>query len=75
LDDYNGHGLFTSHFLEGLAGAADTNKDGHIRSGELFAYVAQHVGQIARSKYGKAQTPQVAHEGEGDFFFRAIPAE
>ncbi|HEY6333549.1 MAG TPA: caspase family protein [Blastocatellia bacterium] len=38
-----GHGVFTMALLEGLAGAADSNKDHVVTAGELFEYVRNRV--------------------------------
>jgi hypothetical protein len=40
--DY-GHGIFTKHFIDGLAGAADANGDGTVSAQELYAYVHSRV--------------------------------
>jgi len=48
-----GHGVFTHFLLEGLKGAADTNSDGTVTAGELFAYVSKQVGDATDGK----QTP------------------
>ncbi|MBD2025821.1 caspase family protein, partial [Leptolyngbya sp. FACHB-711] len=39
----DGHGVFTYYLLEGMRGAADTNRDGIISIGELFEYVRKEV--------------------------------
>jgi hypothetical protein len=38
-----GHGIFTWALLEGIRGAADTNKDHFITAGELFDFVSDRV--------------------------------
>jgi hypothetical protein len=38
-----GHGVFTHYLLEGMRGAADTNKNGFVTVGELFEYVRAQV--------------------------------
>ena len=40
--DY-GHGIFTKHFIDGLAGAADANGDGTVSAQELYHYVHSRV--------------------------------
>jgi len=56
-------GLFTSVFLDGVAGAADGpnkgNRDGKVTGRELTAYIADEVSYRARSMLGKEQTPTV----------------
>ena len=43
-----GHGLFSYYLVEGLRGAAASNKDGVITLQELFDYVQQQVTRQAR---------------------------
>ena len=43
-----GHGLFTYYLVEGLKGAADTDKDGLVSIEELFIYISKHVKKEAR---------------------------
>lgn len=38
-----GHGAFTHYLLEGLRGAADRDRDGFVRLGELIAYTRERV--------------------------------
>ena len=59
-----GHGLFTYHLLKGLSGAADTDRDGRVRLGELAAYVRDAVDQAARLRFGgtRSQTPTIRPE-------------
>lgn len=42
-----GHGLFSSFMLQGLAGAADTNRDRQVSATELQRFVAERVERIA----------------------------
>jgi len=56
-----GHGVFTYYLLQGLAGAADANKDGTVTAGELFAYIHSKVADDT----GNQQTP-VALPGLAD---------
>lgn len=56
-----GHGVFTYFLLRGLAGAADSNSDGTVTAGELFAYIHDKVAQ----ETGNQQTP-VALPGLAD---------
>jgi len=65
--EYQGHGLFTLHFLDAIAGAADTSpKDGIVQASELGRYVAQKVTMETENE----QNPQYGLiEGDGDFLF------
>jgi hypothetical protein len=54
-----GHSLFTYWFLNGLKGAADTDKDGVIKLTELKEYLDQNVIYTAHKLYGRDQTPEV----------------
>lgn len=42
-----GHGLFTHYLVEGLKGAADTNKDGLVSIDELYSYLYKKVSEHA----------------------------
>ena len=67
-DNYQGHGLYTYFFLEGIRGAADMEpKDGLVTSTELHAYIKSQVEPIAQGR----QTPTSSQMGAGDFVFRA----
>jgi hypothetical protein len=46
----DGHGVFTWFLLQGLKGAADSNHDGVVTAGELFAYLKQAVPQATAGK-------------------------
>ena len=52
------HGLFTYHFLKGLQGAADTNKDGAVDVEELYAYMKPKV-EIDARRMNAEQSPQL----------------
>jgi hypothetical protein len=58
------HGLFTKHYLLGMAGAADRkpygNGDGKVGSDELTAYLKGTMSYLAQRYYGREQTAQVA---------------
>lgn len=54
-----GHGVFTYFLIEGLKGAADSNRDGRVVVGELAPYLSEQV----RRATGSAQCPRIA----GDF--------
>ncbi len=64
-DPEHGHGIFTRHFLDGLAGAADVDGNGVVTSEELFEYVHRMVSAET------AQKPQrFNHEIEGRIVLR-----
>src|SRR5262245_28282675 len=52
-----GHGLFTFHLLQGLAGAADRDGDGRVGIAELFNYVSTEVSRDALERFGQDQRP------------------
>jgi serine/threonine protein kinase len=52
-----GHGLFTYHLLQGIAGAADSDGDGRVGLAELFNYVSREVARDARQRFGREQKP------------------
>jgi uncharacterized caspase-like protein len=43
-----GHGVFTFFFLEGLRGAADDDRDGHVDADEIYKYVSRKVVHATR---------------------------
>jgi len=51
------NGVFAAGLLEGLAGAADSNRDGFIMASELAHYVAQRVADLTNGK----QTPTTTY--------------
>ena len=53
-------GIFTVALVEGLKGKADTNGDGWVESGELYAYVEKRVLEMSRGR----QRPVM--KGRGD---------
>ncbi|MDK9698312.1 MAG: caspase family protein [Siculibacillus sp.] len=63
-DDREGHGLFTSFVLKGLAGAAEPTGDGRLTAAELHAYVLENVRKQARRIYGREQTPVLIGDPE-----------
>ncbi|MFC1877773.1 caspase family protein, partial [Thermodesulfobacteriota bacterium] len=66
VQEKEGHGLFTTHFLEALKGKGDLNKDNVITGTELGAYLRPTVSNAS----GQAQTPLFGRlEGEGEFLF------
>jgi len=52
------HGLFTYYLLDGLRGAASTEKDRSVSVKGLYAYVLDNVSKTAR-KQGVEQTPTI----------------
>ena len=66
VQEREGHGLFTSYFLEAIEGKADINKDNVVTGTELGAYLRPTVSNASR----QAQTPLFGRlEGEGEFLF------
>jgi hypothetical protein len=59
-----GHGLFTYHLLEGLRGAADSNRDSIVSLQELYEYVEGQVVRQSRAVGGN-QHPVMKGELEG----------
>ena len=61
------HGLFTKHYLLGMAGAADKkphgNGDGRVTNDELTRYLAETVSYAAQRYYGREQTAQIVTSG------------
>ncbi|MFC1569874.1 caspase family protein [bacterium] len=57
LEGYQGHGLFTYTFLEGLKGKADRDGDGFVKIRELADYVEENVMEISENKFKRLQTP------------------
>jgi uncharacterized caspase-like protein len=45
-----GHGVFTYYLLEGLKGAADTNKNGLVDIKETYEYIRTHVSSDTKEK-------------------------
>lgn len=59
-----GHGIFTYYLVQGLAGAADANRDGIVSLQELYDYLEQQVTQKSRAVGGN-QHPVMKGEMEG----------
>lgn len=59
-----GHGLFTYYLVQGLRGAADTNRDGIVSLQELYAYLEREVSRKSRAVGGN-QHPVMKGELEG----------
>lgn len=73
--EWQGHGLFTHYFLEGIKGGADVTRDGVITSDELAAYIKPKVTQTAMTQFSAKQNPQIGRSGEGEFVFVIDPAD
>ena len=70
VQEKEGHGLFTTYFIEAIAGAADLNKDNVVTGTELGAYLRPTVSNASR----QTQTPLFGRlEGEGEFLFFVDP--
>lgn len=54
------HGLFTYWWLQGLGGAADTDRNGYVGLGELYEFVRKKVPESALQQDGAAQVPVMA---------------
>ena len=59
MQDDVGHSLMTLHLLEGLAGAADSDRDGAVSSDELERYLAERVNAAAQRRFQQAQQPEI----------------
>jgi formylglycine-generating enzyme required for sulfatase activity len=65
------HGVFTASLLDGLGGAADTNRDSTVSLGELSAYLKLQVPQLAKQAGGN-QAPIVSIRGSEAFAWRLV---
>ena len=63
------HGVFTYYLLEGLKGAADSDRDGMISVDEAYRYVSDKVPRAT----GQEQHPVKKGSVEGDLIFTVIP--
>jgi len=61
-----GHGIFTHYLVQGLKGAADSNRDGIVTLQELYEYLEQQVTTKSRAVGGN-QHPVMKGEMEGAF--------
>ncbi len=52
------HGLFTHALVEGLGGAADAGKTGHVDTAQLSDYLQRRVPELAKP-FQREQNPQV----------------
>lgn len=66
-DTQRKHGLFTYYFLQGLEGAADSDRDGVIATSELNQYLQSNVPYEARRVAGIEQAPQFAQSQDRAF--------
>jgi hypothetical protein len=48
--DLAGHGAFAQAILDGLQGAADTDRDGTVQVNELGDFVVDRVGQLTQDR-------------------------
>ena len=56
-DQEVGHGIFTKHLIDGLAGKADGDDDGRVSNGELEGFLKKQVHRSARRSWRRDQTP------------------
>ncbi|TAN78872.1 MAG: caspase family protein [Magnetospirillum sp.] len=57
------NGLFTKHFLMGMAGKADANHDGTVTLDELDRHLRDTMTYYARRYYGRDQQAQIVKGG------------
>ena len=65
LEGYKNHGLFTWVVAEGLKGAADSDKDGYVKTHELVNYVDSQVPELAEQVFKHKQYPTTTLSGQG----------
>lgn len=65
LEGYKDHGLFTYVITEGLKGAADSDKDGYVKTHELVNYVDSQVPELAEMVFKHKQYPTTTLSGQG----------
>ena len=65
LEGYKDHGLFTWVVAEGLKGAADSDKDGYVKTHELVDYVDSQVPELAEQVFRHKQYPTTTLSGQG----------
>ena len=65
LEGYKNHGLFTYVVAEGLKGAADSDKDGYVKTHELVNYVDSQVPELAEQVFKHKQYPTTTLSGQG----------
>lgn len=64
MEGYQGHGLFTKTFTDGLSGQADSDKDGFIKTTELANYIEETVPELAQKFFNRPQFPTVNTAGQ-----------
>lgn len=64
------HGLFTYHFLNGLRGKADRDRDQAVTAREMERYLRDKVPYRARRMFNREQTPQVVGADKGQVLVR-----
>jgi uncharacterized caspase-like protein len=64
LEGYKGHGVFTYVLMDGIAGKADSDRNGFVSVKELSIYVESVVPEITYSTWGYEQVPQSLLPGE-----------
>jgi uncharacterized caspase-like protein len=52
-------GVFSYFLNQGLAGGADTNKDGNVLLHELEAFIALRVPEFSRTRLSRSQVPEL----------------
>jgi len=68
FEDRNlGHGVFTSHLLEALSGAADSDNDGYVSAMEVYRYLSDKVPKTAMQLAGGIQEPVLRGDLKTDF--------
>ncbi len=65
LEGYKDHGLFTYVVAAGLKGAADSDKDGYVKTYELVDYVDSQVPELAEQVFRHKQYPTTSLSGQG----------
>jgi len=73
LEGYKNHGLFTYVVTQGLAGKADANKDGFVKTTELADYVDNEVPELAEKLFQHKQYPANSSSGQGLTITRSLP--
>jgi len=65
LEGYKDHGLFTWFVAEGLKGAANSDRDGYVKTHELVNYVGSQVPELAEQVFKHKQHPTTSLSGQG----------
>ncbi len=67
------HGIFTWFLANGIAGMADSDKNGLVDSDELYQYTVDSVVLTARREFGGVQTPiRIGEEAVGRFVLAGL---